>query len=307
MDNGYTTAVDENDAVEIANWDENLAIMQGGKQLAIEQRKKPVAGDTLSLYISNMKIMNYELQLNLSGLTDASLQAYLVDRFTGTQTLIKNDEATVLPFSVTSNTATSASTRFYVIFKAASTLPVRIVQFKASAKDKGVQVNWQVEEDESVEGYELQRSKDQLAFIPIGVQAASGLNKGTASYSHFDAEPVKGNNFYRLKITEKSGEVKYSPIARVTFNGTMRSMQVYPNPLTGTELQVRLEQWPAGDFRLRITDVLGRVVYQQQFEIREGNMTLPVRLSSTIKAAGGVFWLKLEGEGVEEVRKVVRM
>jgi hypothetical protein len=309
MDDNFNSALDVNDAVEIANWDENLAIAQGGKQLAIEQRKKPVAGDTLSLYISNMKIMNYELQLNLTGFTTPSLQAYLVDRFTGSQTLVKNEEATVLPFSVTSNTTTSASTRFYVVFKAAGALPVRIVQFKASAKDKGVLVNWQVEEDESVEGYEVQRSKDQQTFATIGTQAASGLNKGTVNYSHFDAEPVKGNNFYRLKITEKGGEVKYSPIARVTFGGTIRSLQVYPNPLTGTELQVKLDQWPAGNYRLRITDVLGRTVYQKEIENTEseGSLTIPVRLSNSLKSAGGVFWLRLEGEGIEEVRKVVRM
>jgi hypothetical protein len=309
MDNNYTTGIDTRDAVEIPNWDENLAIAQGGKKLAIEQRKMPKANDTLSLFISNMKNMSYELQLKLTGFADPTLQAYLIDRLTGAQTLIKNEESTVVPFTVTSSAASKAADRFYVVFRSTGALPVRIVQFKASAKDKGVNVNWQVEEDESVEKYEVEHSKDQRSFSTIGTQAATGLNKGTLNYSHFDNEPVKGNNFYRLKVTENSGKITYSQIERVSFSGSKRSLQVYPNPVTGTELQVKMDQWPAGNYRLRITDVLGRTVYQKEIENteREGSLTIPVRLSNSVKSAGGVFWLKLEGEGIEEVRKVVRM
>jgi hypothetical protein len=52
-------AVDGDDAIETSNWDENIAINRNGIHLAIEARPVIVSTDTLPLFMSNMKQMNY--------------------------------------------------------------------------------------------------------------------------------------------------------------------------------------------------------------------------------------------------------
>jgi len=121
---GYSEKVDVFDAVEINNWDENIAIARDGKHLAIESRPVIVKSDELPLFMNNMKQKTYEFEFTPSAFTNTRLTAELVDNFTGKHTPVSVTDVTVVSFSVTSDPASFATDRFKVVFgtiKAAET------------------------------------------------------------------------------------------------------------------------------------------------------------------------------------------
>lgn len=114
--NNYSAATDDNDAREINNWDENIAIARGGKHLAIEQRPVITKWDSLPIFMNNMKLQAYEFEFTPAAFTNTSLQAALVDNYLGTRTPLSVTDVVVVPFTVTSDIGSFASNRFMVMF-----------------------------------------------------------------------------------------------------------------------------------------------------------------------------------------------
>jgi hypothetical protein len=122
-DNNYSAATDGNDAREVNNWDENIAIAREGKHLAIEQRPVITTRDSLPIFMNNMKQLAYEFEFTPAVFTNTSLEAVLIDHYLGTRTPLSVTDVVVVPFTVTTDSGSFASNRFMVMFGKA-TLPV---------------------------------------------------------------------------------------------------------------------------------------------------------------------------------------
>jgi hypothetical protein len=136
--NGYSTAVDGNDAKQIGNWDEDVCIGRDGKSLSIEKRPLADVNDTIPLKVARLKVQAYEWEFQPSNFNAPGMQAYLVDSYLGTETAISLSSTTVIPFTVTSNTATSAASRFSIVFQ-----PITITHWTGtSSTDFTNAANW---------------------------------------------------------------------------------------------------------------------------------------------------------------------
>lgn len=110
----------------------------------------------------------------------------------------------------------------------AGVLPVTIVNPKAYQKNEIIKVDWTSLTELNIARYEVQRSNNVTDFKAIGSVLGSG--NGTANnYSFDDIKPLKGTNYYRLKIYDKDGKNTYSKILSVNFNGGNITL-IYPNP-----------------------------------------------------------------------------
>ncbi|RYE22164.1 MAG: T9SS type A sorting domain-containing protein [Sphingobacteriales bacterium] len=104
-------------------------------------------------------------------------------------------------------------------------LPVKLVNFTATKQQDDVMVNWLVSEEINTLQYEVEFSTNGRIFNNIGKISAAGKS----NYSLHHKTPVNGINYYRLKITDKEGEVSYSRIITIVVdNGSL--VNVYPNP-----------------------------------------------------------------------------
>jgi len=115
-DNNYSAAADDNDAKEVNNWDENIAIDREGKHLAIEQRPVIATWDSLPIFMNNMKPQGYEFEFTPAAFTNTSLEAALIDHYLGTRTPLSVTDAVVVPFTVTADSGSFAKNRFMVMF-----------------------------------------------------------------------------------------------------------------------------------------------------------------------------------------------
>jgi len=286
--NIYSAGFDGNDAVQMANWDEDIAILRDGQQLSIESRPLADNGDTINFQIARLREINYEWEFKAENFNAPGLTAYLQDAFTGTETAISLAGTTVVPFTVTSNAASKAAGRFRIVYRGTATLPVTLTSVKAYQQNSGINVSWNTQNESGMQQYEVEQSTTGNNFAKVNTTAAKN---GTAnSYSWFDASPAQGNNYYRIKAVSLNGEVKYSNIVVVKLGGKGNEMSVYPNPVKGNTISLSLNGLSKGNYTMSVFNQLGQQVLNRVINHNGGNATQTVDLSSL---ATGIYELRL--------------
>lgn len=300
--NSYSVNMDGDDALQIANWDEDIAIARPGKMLSIESRPLIDNADTIPLATARLKMQNYEWQFTPANFSHPNLQAFLVDKFLVTKTAISLTATTIIPFSVTSNAASSAADRFMVVFSLGSTLPVSLTSVAAYQKLQGVQVEWKAEAETNIDRYEIEKSLNSQQFIKSASVAAKN-NGTTTAYDWFDANAVNGNNFYRIKSISRAGEEKYSQVVRVNLSNNGKEITVYPNPLKGDVLSLYLNL-NKGRYSITLTNKAGQQIYKQIIEHPGGSATQTLQLP--VKLANAVYQLQVSSGEKTYTKQIIK-
>lgn len=130
-------------------------------------------------------------------------------------------------------------------------LPVTVPHFKVTAKENNTAlIEWKVDAEAKNVVYTPQRSRDGKNWENV-----DGNIQQAYMYTMEDKHPYSGESFYRLKMTEASGEVSYSAARAIRFRNT-EILKVYPNPFTD---RITI----SGNGRkenIRITDMSGRSI-----------------------------------------------
>ena len=162
-------------------------------------------------------------------------------------------------------------------------LAADLLSFTAVKKTSTVVLNWKASNEINLSHYLITRSKDGINFLPIGTVTAAGNN---TAYTFTDALPVNGNNFYRLTMTDKDGNIKKSNIVFVDFS-SKANFKIINNPFTG-KLDVLAEN-TATAVTATLIDMTGKIVLTKKYNTTAGNIfSLDV-----MSIARGVFYLKL--------------
>ena len=304
FDNTYNAAIDGNDAVEIANFDENIAFNRTGTHLSIEERPTVTKTDSLPLFMSNMKQQAYELDFNPTGFA-SNMVAKLVDKFTGTDTYLNISTPTTVPFTITADAASSAADRFMVVFSPSVALPVTLSSVKAYQKNTGVQVEWITQTESNMDRYEVERSQNGQSFNKIGTVAAKGNSSIINNYNLFDAAPNNGVNFYRIRSVDKNGQATNSAIVKVNISSNVQTqlITVSPNPVEGNSVTVQFTNLTAGTYTISLSNKLGQQIASKVVQHPGGSAT------ETLEAqvlATGLYQLKITGGGSVITKQVIK-
>ncbi len=113
-----------------------------------------------------------------------------------------------------------------------ATLAVNLVNFTAIKKDNDALINWRTANEVDISNYVLERSYDGSGFSPVTSVPAKNNTSNTYNYTDVNAVINAGTSkymYYRLKITDKTGRIKYSEIAKLTLNKTGPQITIGPN------------------------------------------------------------------------------
>ncbi len=286
------------DIYKYNNFDENLSLVRSNNYLSIESRPMPKATDTLYLPFWNTTNRGYALRFETENFSSTGLTAELIDQFTNSRVTVPlNGGAFVYPFTVTSAAASKSLTRFRVVFTPGVSLPVDFTEVRANPKGTGVQVAWDVANEEELEVYEVERSTDGRSFRKMAEQAPRN-GRTSATYQWFDAQPNNGHNFYRIKAVDRDGTYRYSSTVRVQLGQTTAAgVRVYPTTVVQNTITVEISNQPAGVYTLQLTSAAGQVVYQGQLRHGGGSGSQTVVLGSRSLAAGTYFLLLQDAQG----------
>jgi hypothetical protein len=132
-------------------------------------------------------------------------------------------------------------------------LPVTLIRFSATKKDRGVKLDWQTSEESNNQGFDIERKHDGGNWENIGYVDGHGSTKENSTYSFLDLNPLSGMNYYRLRQVDYDGHTEFSRIVGVKIDSE-NVVKIYPNPTTGI---IHIE---GAQSNVKIMDILGRPV-----------------------------------------------
>jgi Leucine-rich repeat (LRR) protein len=139
-------------------------------------------------------------------------------------------------------------------------LPITLLEFKGNARDHTVKLQWLTANETHTKQFAVERSSNGAVFESIGKVAALSIT-GTHSYNFTDANPLAGNNFYRLKMLDLDGKFAYSQNVNVQINTGHIIFSAYPNPTHATA-SVIFAATTSGIYQIEVADLSGKVITQ---------------------------------------------
>ena len=173
-------------------------------------------------------------------------------------------------------------------------LPINLVSFEAIKQIKKVLLQWTTTNEVNAGKYNVERSADGINYLNIGNVTANN-NPGTNNYTLTDLKPLQGLNYYRLKIIDRDGSFRYSPIRKINFYNSGDDITVYPNPAVNGKLFTTSSD---NANRAVLFDVAGKII--KSFILQGRNNTLDL-----LGIAKGIYQLKIFTDNSIQTKKIM--
>ncbi len=165
-------------------------------------------------------------------------------------------------------------------------LPIKITSFVALQKTNAVSLKWKIAQEVDIAQYELQKSNNGNDFSTMATINAQNLSV----YEAFDDQPNIGNNYYRLKIKETNGNIIYSNIQKIKFNGkSLVINNIFPIP-TKDNISLTINYNANALGILKIVDINGKTIDNQEIKLVDGATFKTINLS---KLSKGTYFIQL--------------
>ena len=178
-------------------------------------------------------------------------------------------------------------------------VPVSLKFFSGIHKSNGTKLSWSTANEINAAYFIIQRSADGKTFTSLDNVAASG-NKSGSNYFYLDASSAVGKVYYRLKIVDKQGSFVYSNVVEITLNSGI-TFSVYPNPVRSM-MSLKVINDKVETVSVKVIDLLGKVLNQQQAQLIAGDNNLTINVSSL---ASGSYIVVIKGQS-EESRHFIK-
>ena len=150
------------------------------------------------------------------------------------------------------------------------TLPVKLISFSGRLNGTKVDLNWVTANELNTKHFEVERSGDGQLFTKLSTVIAKGNSTTVTSYDLVDPIPLKGVNYYRLKIVDIDGKFEYSRIVIIRIDNSVQLVtKVAPNPFTG-KIDVYLTLTHNTQVDFRFIDINGRMVFNKSVKGLKG-------------------------------------
>ena len=165
-----------------------------------------------------------------------------------------------------------------------SVLPVNLVSFQGNInRNNKVTLQWRVENNETTDLFEVQRSDNGIEFKTIAIVFTSEKTS-IEDYMFYETINSFDKVMYRLKMIDKRNEVSYSKIlvfqSKLTTNNN--SIKIIGNPVSD-KLTFNYTASVSQVIDVKIYDMSGRMMMSNKITSLEGNNMISFPLASTIK------------------------
>ncbi len=183
-------------------------------------------------------------------------------------------------------------------------LPLELLSFTGKAGSAGTALRWVTASEQTLTGFDVERSLDGRTFTRIGTVPARGDGSTAETvYDYTDAAAPAGTPlYYRLKMADQSGTAPYSNTVMLRNDAIAPlHLSVFPNPVMDAPLVIRLGRPAASDLPIRLSDALGRIWYNTTVEKGQEILTVPTDALPT-----GLYLLRVNGPGQEATTRIIK-
>ncbi|MEM6269696.1 MAG: T9SS type A sorting domain-containing protein [Bacteroidota bacterium] len=168
------------------------------------------------------------------------------------------------------------------------------------------EVHWTNPEEVRVADYEVQRSEDAVAFLPIGREPATGNDGALHKYMQADHNVQAARDYYyRIMYVDRDGNSGYSNAVRARLDESSLGalVEIFPVPVSSEGLTIRTNLPEGRPFTFTVYDAIGKLVHAQEIEVAAG---LSERIIATQDWSQGTYFVHLQSGTESLVKQVIR-
>ncbi|MGN6600875.1 MAG: T9SS type A sorting domain-containing protein [Ginsengibacter sp.] len=151
--------------------------------------------------------------------------------------------------------------------------PVTLTSFSANSKGNGVALAWTTSQELNNSYFQVERSPNGSSdWSTISTVMGAGNSQVRRDYSSFDASPLSGINYYRLKQVDLDGRSTYSNTVAVKTDLQKMSVSIVANPFYST-LTVNLTSPTDQMVTARLVDITGKQLAVEKWSLNRGAST----------------------------------
>ena len=174
-------------------------------------------------------------------------------------------------------------------------LPLTLVDFSVAKQNNNALINWKTSDEINTKDFTIEKSVDGSTWNIISTINAKGATNN--AYAFVDEKPATGANYYRIKMNDRDGNFKYTPVKSVLFTD-VNQLTIYPNPASSNT--VLYFNNLATTSELIITDVTGKLVQRSMLKKNSNSYNLQTSAIPT-----GTYLIKLQSKEGSVTKKLV--
>jgi hypothetical protein len=201
-------------------------------------------------------------------------------------------------YSQASGTATVT-----INFSTLAPLPIQLLSFSGSLVNNKAQLKWSVDDNETGDRFQIEKSADGRNFSGAGIVFVS-TKTGTETYTFHEAVELTTESYYRLKIINKDNSISYSRIIALK-NGNANAgnaITLLQNPVRSTAA-FNYTTASAGIYDVSIYNAAGMKVYTSKVNCQKGINALSFGMD---RYNTGTYVLEVSNDSGRTVTKLMK-
>lgn len=176
-------------------------------------------------------------------------------------------------------------------------LPITWSHFEIYQDDVNeISLEWGTETELDNAFFEIQKSKDGLAFETIGRVEGAGTSINPIFYDYLDKVPFEGINYYRLKQVDRDGDFSFSKIISIqsdskTLTSNFEINKLYYNRYNQS-INLKISSHKVTEVNLRIFNIQGHELTRKEILFLNENEINRFELNN-ISLPNGVYIIQI--------------
>lgn len=184
-------------------------------------------------------------------------------------------------------------------------LPVNFLSLNAAVKGGGVAINWNTSFESNNRYFDVEKSLDGNNWTTINSVNGSGNSSVVKTYSSYDAKPIAGNNYYRIRQVDTDGRFKFSDVAKVKVVIEKTGISVVANPFVNN-IVVDFLSPINQNLSVRIMDISGKVLGAEKWKITKGSSRMNYSNVNNLQKGMYIFTVTDEDGNIIYNNKLVK-
>lgn len=145
----------------------------------------------------------------------------------------------------------------FTIGASSEALPVTLADFNVKKELNTGILSWVTTSETNSDHFEIERSTDIKIWHKIGFVKSFVESSVRREYRFDDSTPVRGANYYRLKMVDADGTFAFSTTKSLSFESVLEGITLYPNPANRVLKILPLVTDPNRRKQISVTDLNG--------------------------------------------------
>ncbi len=182
-------------------------------------------------------------------------------------------------------------------------LPVEMLNFDVNCKNGHNNIQWSTASETNNDYFTILKSYNGFMFKKIGQVMGQGNSNNVHFYSFDDDEISSGTVYYQLKQTDFDGKVTaFDPVAFNCSEENSYDINLFPNPFTN-QIIVKYSNLTNGKGKIKVYDVLGKVIIDKDIDVFEGNRNYNLDLENLSK---GLYNVEFSMGDINYHKKIIK-